>query len=167
MFSVADLRFADTSQGLATRKYRPICSPKPRQKISGLILNESCIVIDTHWIETHTVPCVGEERCEFCRAKIPIRIKGYIGVIMPLVYKEAIFEITTDALRKNKAFASGKVNYRGSLITLERMGSYRNSPVRMEIVDRLPGPTLPPEFDLAAALIQIFNGEFKSAGGAK
>lgn len=135
-----------------------ILSPKPGQTLDLVILSDSVLGVETHYLGERTRPCEGdEESCLGCRAHLQTRWKGYLVVWIGNGKPQAIAELTTEAYRRCPPLQNPKVSLRGHKLRLTRAAGKPNGRVRAELGEFMLGwENAPLPLDLECALYRIW-----------
>lgn len=87
-----------TPAGLSLR----LCRTPAQAQLSGVITTPDLIGCATHFAKNRTVPCEGQDHCQWCADGHSWRWHGYIGVLISATLEHVILELTaaaTDPLR--------------------------------------------------------------------
>jgi len=112
----------------------------------------------THWWDGRAVPCKGPgEECWYCQQRQQPRWNGYLNVIALPSLRRRILCITEGAYRHSKTLRDHDGTLRGKGLKLERMGTAKNAPVRVQVGTPASQVTLPSDWDLTATLCRIWG----------
>jgi len=106
---------------------------KPGKPIKAVFINPSIDGFDSHYDIEHsaTVPCIGEERCTFCKRRVRIRWDGFVFV-MSERRKLFILRISEGALHALRSKVDVK-KLRGLWFIARRTGPHPNSPLAIDL----------------------------------
>jgi hypothetical protein len=153
----ADVRVCDEPPADET-KYIPIVSPKPGANVHAVLLGMRFRGVYTHFFQNRTKACLyPTSECEGCRQMLVRRWKAYCPAFMPAAGRMVIVEVTKDAVLHNRVLTTPSRSLRGARITVSRMGTARNGPVRAELDFRARNGELPEPFNLGDALCRVWG----------
>jgi hypothetical protein len=135
-----------------------ILSPKAQSKVHAISLSARPCGVWVHFFDGRSHPCLQSKlTCEGCRRLEGKRWKCYLAAINPVNNEYAILEITEGAYHKCPQLANEQYNLRGALITLIRRSINPKGPVICTVDPRPSSSKLPPEFNLAEALENVWT----------
>lgn len=113
--------------------------------------------VDTHYMNRRTLPCVTTD-CPGCAAELPRRYEAYISALTTQPSRHVIIALTPKAASQLWASAPNRTDLRGSIITLQRLGTRANGPLscRFEHSDAIDHK-LPPIPELVAHMLRIWG----------
>lgn len=142
----------------AAKKMIPIVRPKPGTPFTFIVLSETMLSLNKHYMPRRTIPCTGiRETCEGCQGKLPFRWYGYLACCGAMDRLLCIAEVTGGAADSCPTLTNKKVNLRGSRLTLRRRGQAANSPILAELLPGRDAANIPACFDLKEQLLLIWG----------
>lgn len=156
----SDISWADTPPPDDNR-HIPIINAPAVGYFRGVVVSRRLTGVWTHYVEPRTVPCTrATGQCICIQDQLGARWRGYLSVRAGQDGMLYLVELTPDAIRHCRVdFDNPDLDLRGCRLALYRAAKTKRAPVRVEIerVAAVPDQ-LPPEPDVKAALIRIWNG---------
>lgn len=146
------------------KRHYPIIRPKASQTVGGLVLSERPLITRSHYMVKRTILCIGAENgCPFCKKGIRKMVKGYLAGSDVLTGKDALIELTDNALYETPIISKSKASLRGMYCQLSRHGEAVNGKVtayfhREHAACRKAN--IRPAFDVMEALLTLWDVPF-------
>lgn len=131
----------------------------PAEKpITATITSDNLVGTFTHFAHHRTVPCEGQDECEWCKAGHSRRWHGYIGAVLHQGLEHALIELTQSAAETLHNYRQAYGTLRGCAFTAYRPSKRINGRVVVQCKrGSTPDSTLPAELDLRSILCHIWN----------
>lgn len=116
----------------------------------------------THFVQNRTVPCEGEDYCDWCKQGHSWRWHGYLSAILTQTYEHILFEFTATASDVFRNYLRLHGSLRGCRFTAHRPSGRHNGRVVIACTPadeqriRLPDPP-----DIARILCHIWNVQYQ------
>lgn len=137
--------------------YIPVVTIKPKFKGRMVITCTEPFECCTHFIGGRTLPCL-EPECGACDAERPKRYEAFVSGVWVRDKKHEIIRLTTNAMYQLKDRMRGVVDYRGTLLEVERRGERKNGRVVVTVADGfVESARLPERPDLEQHLLKIWR----------
>jgi len=124
--------------------------------VEGTILSPNCTGLWTHYDGRRSVPCLGEDACEFCKQCRSSRWVGYL-LIQDANRYVFMVEITEGFWDRFMSAANTPENVRGFHVRIFRATGTNRSKLLVEIKGYDDGPHLSESRDLKPNLIRIWG----------
>ena len=142
-------------------RYQLVRTPQGK-RARCTILSERVFGVPIHWYRSRSVPHT-EPLCDACKAGIPARWKGYLGISAFETGEVMILEVTSNCMDAIDAYYTKHGTLRGAALITYRRGKKDNSPVHAIVsAGELASSALPVSPDVEAALNRIwYHGLFE------
>lgn len=149
--------FRDEAPDDAARPGLRLIRTPGKEKLEGVITTTRMVGCFTHFWNRRTLPH-DEVFCEACQANNPKRWHGWVGLWLPRLKEQAIFEMPAQATLVLKKYFAAEKTLRGARLAAWRPSQTDNGRVTLRVerwaqtLDELPH-----EFDLIGALVTIWG----------
>jgi hypothetical protein len=140
--------------------------PKPGEPIEGVLLGNSYLGLNAHWVRTpgtthgRTVPCWLPDKCACHDAHLPAKWYAYLPLARFRDKLPCVLTLTQFPLLNLLAQAPDPHRLRGMSILVARSNSHPQSTASVMRMSREWVGTLPPNFDLFPSLEPMYGADF-------
>lgn len=132
---------------------------RPRQPLTVVHLCQTFVGVDTHWWGGKTVPHT-DESCTPCDRAVPLVWKGFVP-IAPVADqgRRGLLQITPLVVNQLNDEMMSKDGICGLVARYSRFGNRINSPLTIEILERIKPPTVYSEDRVKAIVAALFRAK--------
>lgn len=138
---------------------------QPGAKFLGVITGHKVLGAYTHYWQRTTMPCIGRGNgCLPCEVGCGWRWNGYLDVVEPSGGRMFVATVTRGAYLSCPEAADENLSLRGRYVTLERVGSRPNSPLRMQLGKASGRHDIRDPLDLESFLLRLWGLRARTGG---